>query len=363
MKYSKRFPNTKWIIFTLLIFAAWTFLPTSTADANAAPPPTRIWISFYSPNGEPATPAGFQVHECKDSDCTQPTLLDQFGTCNEAPCLKVEPSDDTYSPLACSENTCILMTYYGHEFTPFIRIVGSFGDATLASQILPFETPAQFGSTLAWKIRVLDNELELSEDPEFQPPVLFRENFLLTFGMTLLIETLVAGLALYFFSYRNKPLAQMMLAVALINFISYLLTWSFPPLLARFVDAPERSAAIAMILMCAIYAVLLVVIGSLEGRSKRITSILTVVSIPITLCILMVILIGSSYANYDIAVNVGLPSAWILLLSETFAVVFEGGVLYLFLRKSLALPLKHAMLTSLIMNVVSFLAGLLLQSM
>jgi len=53
-----------------------------------------------------------------------------------------------------------------------------------------------------------------------------------------------------------------------------------------------------------------------------------------------------------------LASGWITGLSEGFAVLFETGFLYLATWRTL--PLRHALLLSLIMNAVSFLAGLLM---
>jgi hypothetical protein len=54
-----------------------------------------------------------------------------------------------------------------------------------------------------------------------------------------------------------------------------------------------------------------------------------------------------------------LPSGWVVGLSETFAVVFEAGLIYLATRRTTSL--RHVAALSLLMNGASFLIGLLLR--
>lgn len=54
-----------------------------------------------------------------------------------------------------------------------------------------------------------------------------------------------------------------------------------------------------------------------------------------------------------------LPTGWVMGLSETFAVVFEAGLIYLVTRRTTSL--RHISTLSLLMNGASFLIGLLLR--
>jgi hypothetical protein len=54
-----------------------------------------------------------------------------------------------------------------------------------------------------------------------------------------------------------------------------------------------------------------------------------------------------------------LPTGWVVGLSETFAVLFEGGLIYLVTRRTTSLT--HVAALSLLMNGTSFLVGLLLR--
>lgn len=352
--------KTRFVVFIIMIAALW-FIPVTIAGANAAPPPTRIWVNFYDQNDEPIPPEGFQIIECSDETCSQPKLLDAFGVCDGEGCVQTEPSRELQYPLECSGNSCITMVYYSHDLGPYIKIVGVFPGKSLASEPMKITEPSQHGNIRAWRVNLREEGLELFEDTSFQSPVDSRAtfyNFPITFGITLIVETLVAGVLFFFMRLRDKPLAQTMVAVVVVNLVSYPLTWSLLPLLSQFANAEDRTTAIAIILASAIFTVLLVVIGSLEGKPKLIFSILTSIAFVVSICIVGLIFAGSSYSNYRIIVKNGLPTDLILLLSETFAVIFEGTLLYLLLRKVVAISIKQTMLASLLMNLFSYLAGL-----
>lgn len=356
----------------ILVLAISVFIPPTVVLANAAPPPTRIWIGFYDQQGKPTLPEGFQIIECRDENCSEPALLDQYGECNGDICLKMPISHDLEQPLDCSQNKCFMMVFYQHDCfyksiwnSCYTKIIGQFRGEYISSNLLRNDDIS--GSTLGWQVTVVDKQLKLIEvEREGENLHPLREqfakdfnNFIATFGITLVMETFIAGVVFWLKRIRNETLWLGVGIVALVNLISYPTTWFLLPVLGNFQPLAQRNIGIIFLIATGVCATLLGSITFVKEKNRQ--KLVTLIAVTLSICficsgsiLMMSTILGNGYA---IAVR-GLPTNQVILLSEIFAIVFEGIMVFLLLRKSVNLSLVQAFLLSFVMNSVSYLVGL-----
>lgn len=145
--------------------------------------------------------------------------------------------------------------------------------------------------------------------------------------------------------------------VALINLLTYPVVWGFFPTLLRFTPPGSRSAGWALAAFALALSGLLWL--AFNASSRRRTVIWTATSGLFFLGGLACLGIYTVSVSYGAVYPslAGLPVWLVLLLAETYAVLVEGLLLHGFTRRQV--PLKEALLVSLMMNAASFVIGLL----
>jgi len=142
--------------------------------------------------------------------------------------------------------------------------------------------------------------------------------------------------------------------------VTFPLVWFFFPSLAPFAPPETRALGKFFLLPALAFTLLAVAIYNRKGLDRRSIwlVILLVLAIVVTPLCAWLVEYQAGYTDYKIRLAGGLPSSWLLLASEIFAVLFEAGFLFILTRRSL--PLKHALTLSLLMNLASYLVGVMI---
>jgi hypothetical protein len=357
-----------------LLLLALIVLPTTSARANSAPPPARFWFAFEDESGQPLSPQGVQLVGC-EGNCQQGMLLQSYGVCDQPGCLAGAPAlTDVYSQFGCSpaqpsweaiplqsnrDSTVGLCRSSSYDYSGQYRLVAQIDGQVYSSALRPFfDQQYTAGWDKAFRVVVSPSGLNLVEEPGFESPAGYWPGFIASLLVTLVVELLVAGLYLgLLLRLRGATLANLLVLVSLADLVTFPLVWFFFPSFAPFTPFYNRALGI-FLLFAGLLFTLLIAIPFLrsEGRKRWIfVATICLLALLIVPACSIAVLFASSYGNYNLATG-GLPGSWLLLISEVFAVLFEAGFIYLLSRKSL--PLKHALLLSLLMNLASYLAGL-----
>jgi hypothetical protein len=358
----------------LLLLLALVLLPTASAWANSGPPPARLWFAFQDDTGQALSPQAVQLAGC-DGDCSAEILLQSYGVCNQPGCLPgqpalqnwadefgcspAQPSWETIPTQSNRQSTVGLCRAASYDYSGQYRLVAQIDGQVYTSDLHPFQdSQAITDWEQAFRVVVAPSGLSLVENPDFEAPAGYWPSFIPSFLLTLAIELLVAGLYLGLgLKLRSATLGTLLALVALADLVTFPLVWFFFPSFAPFTPPYNKALGYFLLLAGLLFTGLMAILFlRTEGRKRWISvgvaCLLAVLVIPV--CSIAV-LFATSYGNNSLATG-GLPGSWLLLASEIFAVLFEAGFLYFLSRK--ALPLRHAFLLSLLMNLASYLAGL-----
>jgi hypothetical protein len=352
----------------LVVLIGMLLMPVPVALANPIVTTHQFWMEFDYRTSEPTDLEGVQLIGW-DPDRNQLVLLQQYGRCDSGACLGSSPSLRAVRDLECVEDRCVavLGSYTDDRFREF-QVVGQFSDRVRKSERFSGELMSR-PRTVGWQIAVQDTALTVSvSDGGLQGPhAPYSSSFFRSFALALVIELLVATLALRgWLTLRGHNLLRGLGYALLANLISYPVTWIFWPSLGRFQPTVARQIGCFAVLVAAIFAALLLILSRKEGKVRRRWLMLTLFLLPLAglaifLCWEVASLSLAFGGREGIAVP-GLPDSLTIGFAELFAVAFEALLLYLLARKTLPLSPQQAAVISLAMNVSSFLAGLALRT-
>lgn len=357
------------VLVTIFVIAAISLtLPLQPAAANSAPPPAVNWFYIEYPEDARLRVEGAQVWGCADEICEQPELIQTWGQCSSPECLPpgaepVSGAATIASRFECApvsgEMRCRSAAFqYGY---PFFRLAVQFDDR-LRTHPNPLPLPGQgaYGETHHWRVTVVDPDRLALAETEARPrgglPV---PPFAAFFGITLVIELLVAGIyAAIRWKLEFPTLILRLVLITVINLLTYPVVWGFFPTLQRFSAPGYRSAGWGLMAFTLLMGGLLwVAINASTNRRRIVAGVITALTFAGGLICLTMTAFAASYGGYDLTAG-GLPPLVVLLLAETYAVVVEGVLIFGFTRREVGL--REALLLSLGMNAASFLVGLLL---
>ncbi len=341
----------------LLLSALLFTLPTAVAQANAAPPPARIWFTFES-QPDTSLPAiqGAQLLGCQDQQCATPQLLLQYGQCNRSGCLENTPLLSTPHSLECAGNRCLFTfyTYQGTSYPAHSRLIVQFSDETRTSGIFDTALKVYTSTNLGYRCTLQTDRLEIVEDPTFQNPAENYPDLFQSFALTLGIELLIAAGLIFLRRQDWKSGLLFAGSVLFINLISYPVVWLGIPSLAQFQNDAYRTVGYYFEWAAFIYAVAVLGIAFTRKKLKKALLILTLISIPLVFFLSLMVTLIAGYGNYDILAQ-GISPQLTIFLAELFAVTFETALLYALHRKTI--PFWQIAVYSLLANLASFLAG------
>jgi hypothetical protein len=346
------------VSFVSILMTLVLFIPASTVQANAAPPPPVIWFTFQNEQKEPVTPQGVQLLGCDTMACEQPALLQQFGQCQGTGCLIAEPAlTQPLDEFGCAGQRCRSMAYrYGHPYFKLVAQISSQGYVSNIIDGLPAE--GVWASEEAWRVTIAGTNLSLA--PDAVPPKPFGRYGLFFYGLLLTLVTELAIAALCFRLWLKLDLPQLTRGLAmilLINLVTFPVVWFFFPSLGQFQPDSFRKTGLITLGVAIFYVVMLALIWRAnQQRRQRVFIILTLLSIPVVFVLTIFLMLIFGYANYRVPAA-GLPAGLILPASELFAVVGEAALLAFFSQGSFSL--RQAAELSLLMNLASILVGYL----
>lgn len=347
----------------VIFLAAGCFLalPGSAALANSAPPPGVLWFYLDFPE-ERGQLNGAQLWGCADSACADPVLLQAWEQCTDARCLPGPAQLETGGGVSlnrfeCGGDICRSAAY--RYPSAYFLIALQFADV-LRLQSEPLPLPDAYGETFSYRISISADGTALALDETLRRggPVLPMPPLLPYFGLTLLVELLAAGVyaALRWKANASGHIARLA-QIMLINLLTYPVVWGLFPALLRFVSPGGRLLGWAVAaFMLALSALFWMVFNAGSQRSRVIWTAGIVIFFLIGAACLVVFAFAALYpSNHPLAS--GLPVWLALLLAEAYAVLIEALLLFGFTHRSILL--REALLVSLIMNMASFVIGLL----
>lgn len=344
-------------LFGFIILVAFLLLPTKNAWANALPRPTEIWLRFVNQDNSIPNLEGVQLVGCADQECQTPILLKSYGHCDTAGCLTSRPFLSDNWSFNCNRNRCLFVYYYLEEdmLPPTMRlIVQSSGRTWTSASVSP---PRCCFLTDAWKVIIEDENLVVAKDTDFQYPNSAYHNFFKSLGITIIVELMVTGFVILVWRRKKEfPDYKLFGAVILANALSYPVAWLTIPSFGPFqYDYIRKIGVIAAIIVG--ICTFVVISFAVFRPQNRITKILLVLSVLMTGVCASFSILASVYANYTIQVY-GLPQGLVIPLAEIFAVAFETMLIFLLVRRDLAL--RQTALLCVLTNTASFLIGLVM---
>ncbi len=343
-------------IFVLIFIAMLILMPTMTAFANSAPPPSVAWFTFAYENYPTPKLLGVQLIGCLTQVCEQPILLQEYGACNASTCINLPATLTGFlSSFNCAGNRCRSTVYPDYGVTYF-RLVAQFSDRARTSQVTG-NLPSAFNEESAWDVAVRESDLSLTPAdtvPQVNQPHALHNLAML--GISIAVELVVAGVGFSFWAKTERVVwPKRLLVIFLVNLATLPVVWLFFPSLARFQSASSRYMGIIAIIFSVLYTALLIVIYR-SPRKVRLWAIPLIVVIGLVVTLGCLLLIGLAY-YYGSTVNVqGLPSSMVIFLSEIFAVVVEAVLISILCKQPSGT--RWIWITSLLMNAASFILGL-----
>jgi hypothetical protein len=347
--------KSNFVFLAVLIF----LLPGDRVLANSTAPPSVVWFTFYSKTVQSPHMQGVQLIACSTENCEEPVLLQQHGSCDRPGCVISTPKiTGLTNDFGCAADICRSSAYPSHGGTAF-RLVVQFSDRVRISEVVD-ELPARYGEEKAWRVTVRDRDLTLEADAlpaVSNPGRVFPSRPLLLFGLSILVEILVAGVC-FWFTVEPPHFEGALFMVLLVNLVSLPVVWFFFPSLGRFQSEGNRDFGVLVLFLACIYAALLAAIYRTGKKAHNWLIGLTLLSLPVSiLCSLVAFSwLPGYYGRYVTAQ--GLPANLVIAAAEVFAVVFEA-LLITYLSKG-SLPRRWIWVTSLLMNAASFITGVLL---
>jgi hypothetical protein len=343
------------LVFVLGLVALSLLLSISIVSANSAPPLSGVWFEFTS-DGQSIVVDGLQIHGCVvDQPCTMTVLLQSYGICDAVECLTSEPllNSSISDRIRCSLHRCEASSasYEGRSF----RLVAQFADGVRTSDVvhqLPVRAKSDFRE---WNVQVTPEQLIVTavpksaslSDPLLEQLQLFFKGMLLTFISELIVTALYFRLRL---QYTRGTLFANLGMIFAIDLLTFPMVWFFFPRLRIDPLVSETFDLTMPILFVMAVAMYIWISRTPNNNVKLILGIFTALLIPSS-CYLMAIVgaeeIPAFFLKYES----------VIILAELFAVVSETALIYV-LRKGEIL-LRDAVVLSLLMNVSSFLLGLL----
>jgi hypothetical protein len=228
----------------------------------------------------------------------------------------------------------------------------------LQPQALPL--PEAYGKTHSYRVIVSPGaaSLVLEETSRRGGPALPVPPILPYFGLTLLVELIVAGVygLLRWKAQASERIARLALIV-LINLLTYPVVWGLFPALLRFASPGGRllgwGAAAFMLVLSALFWL---AFNAGSQRSRVLWTVGIVVFFLVGMGCLVVFAFAALYPGGHPPAS-GLPVWLALLLAEAYAVSVEALLLFGFTRRRV--DFQEALLVSLMMNMASFVIGLL----
>ncbi len=337
--------------------------------------PSIVWFTFDYETSQAVTLEGVQVVICPDhKDKCEPSLLHlQYGVCDQSECLPgppelTEPNEYDLT-FECVGKICRVLSidYAGQYYLyPPFKLIAQFSDRVRVSPVVervpPSYKPIDYyrSGHPAWQVTVTDPDLFVVKDTA-KGSFLRLSTFSLSLVSNLIIELIVAVVFLLgWMRFDVKlPLLNLLVIVVLVNLITLPVVWFFFPSLGQFQPGYNRFMGGVILILANLFALLLISIYRTQGILWRVGLIifgiffLGVVLAAFYFSFLVVILMFL----YSLPV-VGLSPGVILILAETFAVLYET-MLIVVLSKG-GLSWRQAGLMSLLMNAASFMGGLLI---
>jgi hypothetical protein len=347
-------PSAKKALILVALIAGMCHLFGPTAHANGLIP-AEIWLTFDYKTAQLIHLEGIQLVRCPTSNCEQPALLQQYGTCSVDGCLSSSPElpklEDWMGEFECAGNRCRAASYgYPYE-GPYFKLVVQFSDQARTSEVMN-GLPLFPGDRTTWRVIVQDTDLSMTPDTDFKELNWRYGQYRLGLVLTQLIELLVAGLYLLMVvRVGSERLVNRLIMIFLINLATFPVVWFLFPAFSQFQFTGMRLMGIFGLIVATLYALALVRIYTGKGKARTGTIVLAVSSLPLTL-VCMVFMLFATYFGHANVSAVGLPPEIAILASEIFAVVSEAALIYILSRKSLSL--RHAGAMSLLTNAASF---------
>lgn len=329
----------------------------SSALANSAPPPMKIWVTFESSTSSAYEWEAVQLVVCAEELCELPVFVQQYGSCEAEGCLFNLPEPPSHSTFECFRNRCLGTVHFPYyEESQYFKLIVQFPDHTRESNVLA-DLPAVWkpGEERAWSVQIQDAALAVTPDAAFVSPVVPLSPLLSGLLLTLIVELLVTVIALWSLARKERALlSRRLLIVFLINLLTYPLVWLIFPAMRQFQPQYLRAISPYVGVATLLYTAAMVWIYLTREKKRLIGIIASVVVLPlVTICVFFALIV-TGYGNYEIAVP-GLSPGMSLLLTEITVVLMETVLLYVLNRKTLSWTWAGAL--SLVMNLASFLAG------
>ena len=226
----QRARTTSWKNAFFFVAAVAFLLPVGIVYANSGPPPSVAWFLFdYTVNPSPRF-QGIQLIACTTTECTEPVLLQQFGTCDGSDCLTSPPAlTGGDNDFACAANVCRSSAFPDHGGTDF-KLVVQFSDRVRVSEVTG-KLPTKYGQNAAWRVVVQETDLSLKSSglpAVSNPDWNYSKRPIWQFGLSILVELVVAGLFIEFLLKGNPASFEGRLwIVLLVNLLSLPVVWFF----------------------------------------------------------------------------------------------------------------------------------------
>ncbi len=342
-------------VFLLIGFCA---LGSQDVLANAPPPPRRMWFTFERAGAAPALPRSLQLLACETETCAGPLMIYQYKDCDAAECLPGAVESSDYEGVECAGDRCVLTIYGGYNSSfKYFKLIAQYSDRVRSSATMAWAWGDR-NDMPSWVVQVQEADLTLTEGSPSICRTLELPDLLWSMALTFVVEIAVAGVGLWRLRREETgELSRRLLMVGLINILSYPLVWVVFPSWTQFQSQSYRTFSIYLTAAVLLYAAALMWIYSPARPRLGWKIALTALSLPLTLVILLVIAFVASYGNSRLAVP-GMSYPLMLLVAEVFVVLFEAALIFMLSHKTI--PLKHAVVVSLCMNLVSALAGLVI---
>lgn len=344
-------PITRLLRPAAILLALWIIASAvQPVAANAAPPPSTLWLFM---DDDPALTQAFegaQLQRCDDATCSSAALLATAGVCDLEDCLTNPPADAPF--FECARGRCLAYSYTLMPPDDTLRVAVQAGGVLYVSSALPRSR----GFTDALRLRPDGEQLRVAVA---DPPALGRnwrlERAALAFGLTLLVETLIGAAVL---ALLGKFAWGTLRWVTLGTLFTFGAVWFTFPSLGDFYFGAEQAAGTLVLIAGLLLAALTLVMLWSQRRGLRIgigVSMAVVAALICPLATFMLLIAG--YGQYVPDGALGLPYWQTVALSEVFAFAVEAGFLYLATRRGLRL--WQAVLISFAANAASYVAGLL----
>jgi hypothetical protein len=343
-------------ILLVLFLITLVFIPGKSVLANSPPPSVVLWFSFEK-SDSPSIPQAVQLIGCSSPDCPQPILLQEFGDCSAPSCSSQKPVIDDWGTEAdCIGLECRFSTL---EYpTEYFQLVVEYGDRTLSSQSVK-ELPTYYGDEQRWNvIPQMDHLRLIKEGPRPLPIYAFTQS-LTSFGVTLLVEIIIFAILLQILGGISLTPSNL-LAVFLINLITYPGVWISVPNFSRFHRSGQILGGLIILSLAILSAYLLVrIYQSRDHIQRRKRIIFTIISIPLIIGFITIIVGLLSYGSRTIDAW-GLSQSGVIITAELLAIFGEAILLYFIIFRDQKNSLLRAGYGSLVMNLSSMILGWLL---